>query len=54
MMSGRLAVLSRSSARFTAAGEGSCAGAASITFTSDFAPASAFITCENSFDGRSR
>jgi len=36
------------------AGEGICAGAASITLTSDFWPASAFITWPNSFAGRSR
>ena len=44
MISGRLALLSTSSARLTAAGAGSWAGAASMTFTSDFAPASASIT----------
>ena len=38
----------------TAEGAGICAGAASITLTSDFRPASASITCPNSFAGRSR
>ena len=42
------------SARLTAVGAGICAGAGSMTLTSDLAPASAFMTCENSFAGRSR
>src|ERR1700754_491247 len=54
MISGRLALLSTSSARLTASAAGICAGAASITFTSDFLPASASITWPNSFAGRSR
>jgi len=41
-------------ARLTEAGAGICAGAGSITFTSDFRPASAFITWPNSLAGRSR
>ena len=36
------------------AGAGSCAGAGSMTFTSDLAPASASMTCEKSFAGKSR
>ena len=44
MISGRLAAFSTSSARLTAAGPGNCAGAASTTFTSDLAPASALMT----------
>jgi len=54
MISGRLADFSTSSARCTEAGAGICAGAASITLTSDLAPASAFITWPNSLAGRSR
>ncbi len=54
MISGRLAPFSTSSARLTASGAGIWAGAASITFTSDFFPASASITWPNSLAGRSR
>src|SRR4030095_14748797 len=54
MIRGRLALLRTSSARLTADGAGIWAGAASITLTSDLAPAFAFITCENSLAGRSR
>ena len=38
----------------TASGAGICAGAASITFTSDFLPTSASITWPKSLAGRSR
>ena len=41
-------------ARSTADGAGIWAGAASITFTSDFAPAAASMTWPKSFAGRSR
>jgi hypothetical protein len=54
MISGRLALFSTSSARLTASGAGICAGAASITCTSDFLPASASITWPNSLAGKSR
>ena len=49
MINGRLAPRSTSSARSTAEGAGSCAGAGSITLTSERRPASASITWPNSF-----
>ena len=44
MISGRLAPFSTSSARLTASGAGICAGAGSMTLTSDLAPALASMT----------
>ena len=54
MISGRLALLSRSSARCTASGAGIWRGAGSTTLISEFFPASASIVCGNSLAGRSR
>ena len=52
MISGRFALFRTSSARLTADGAGSCAGAGSITLTSDFLPAKLFGQVMNAEAGR--
>ena len=54
MISGFFALLSRSSARFTASGAGIWRGAGSTTLIREFFPAAASMLWAKSFAGRSR